>query len=219
MGRLYYFVDEAGNFDFRDRAGASKHFILTSAVMEDCSVADSLVALRREFEWNATHFGDGNFHATTDKQAVRDEVFGLIAQMDIRVDATIFEKRKTVPHRQEMHAFYKLAWYSHALHTLEKATNHHDELHVIAASLGSKKDTRIAIKGIRDVVDQCGKNQNNTRVSIVPFIADPGLIVADYCCWAIQRKWERGDDRSWQLIKHLIKTEHDYFQSGTRYYY
>lgn len=219
MSKLFYFVDEAGNFDFRDRGGASKHFILTSVAMEDCTVADSLVSLRREFEWNATHFGDGNFHCTTDKQAVRDEVFSLIAGMDIRIDATIFEKRKTVPHRQKPHEFYKLAWYNHARHTLGAATNGYTDLHVIAASLGTRKDTKIAISSIRDVVDQCGRDQNNTRVSIVPYIADPGLIVADYCCWAIQRKWEKGDDRSWQIIQHLVKSEYDYFQMGRTYYY
>jgi hypothetical protein len=30
----------------------------------------------------------------------------------------------------------------------------------------------------------------------MPHMSDPCLQVADYCTWAIQRKWERGDERS-----------------------
>lgn len=46
-----------------------------------------------------------------------------------------------------------------------------------------------------------------------------GLQVADYCNWAIFRKWERGDLRSHDLIRSGIQSEFDIFKSGKRYYY
>lgn len=219
MRRVHYFVDEAGNFHFTRKNGASKYFILTSVMMEDCYGADSLIALRRELEWSGVEFSDGTFHATSDKQRVRDEVFQRIAVMDIRVDATIFEKSKTVPSRQSMLPLYKLAWFNHAKHNMSKAIKSGDELHVIAASLGDRAQTKTAVSGIRDVVEQCGRDQLNTQVRSVPASVDPGLQVADYCCWAIQRKWEGEDDRSWQLIKDKIGSEYDFFRWGTTHYY
>ena len=220
MGRRYFFIDEAGNFDFRDKQGASRFFILTSVLMDDddCQVADSLLALRRELVWEGLPLVDA-FHATSDKQAVRDRVFELISRMKIRVDATIFEKRKTIPERQEMTRFYKLAWYLHAKHVVPNCCAQDDELLVVAASIGTHREQVLIGSAVRDVVNQCGRSTDNTRVSYWPALSDPCLQAADYCCWAIQRKWERGDDRSYVLIKNLIATEKDIFAVSGRTYY
>jgi len=45
------------------------------------------------------------------------------------------------------------------------------------------------------------------------------LQIADYCNWAIYRKWDRKDDRSYQRIKPAISSEFEIFRSGTCYYY
>jgi hypothetical protein len=47
-----------------------------------------------------------------------------------------------------------------------------------------------------------------------PSASDPCLWVADYCTWAIQRKWERGDTRSDDLIKDRIRSEFDIWERG-----
>lgn len=39
-----------------------------------------------------------HFRATEGAQAIRDKVFAIIASHDLRVDATILEKRKAQPH-------------------------------------------------------------------------------------------------------------------------
>jgi len=49
--------------------------------------------------------------------------------------------------------------------------------------------------------------------------ADPCLQIADYCAWAIQRKWERQDLRSYDLIRAKIRSEYDLWAKGTDYYY
>lgn len=56
-------------------------------------------------------------------------------------------------------------------------------------------------------------------IDFLPSRCDPGLQVADYCAWAIQRKWERGDTRSYDLIKRRITNEYDLWQHGTTHYY
>jgi len=45
------------------------------------------------------------------------------------------------------------------------------------------------------------------------------LQVADYCNWAIYKKWTTGDLRSNELIKAGIKSEFDIFKTGESYYY
>ena len=45
------------------------------------------------------------------------------------------------------------------------------------------------------------------------------LQIADYCNWAIYRKWSRGDERSYNLIRTAIRSEFDIFRSGSTYYY
>ena len=73
-----------------------------------------------------------------------------------------------------------------------------------------------AIEGNVNVVLPTG-----TRYSLLHHASKScvGLQVTDYCNWAVFRKWERGDSRSYDLVKGAIQSEFDIFRSGTRYYY
>lgn len=138
MADRYVFGDEAGNFDFSLDQGASRYFVLCTVTMDDPSVGNDLLALRRDMAWRGVAL-DSELHATTDKQAVRDEVFALLAKSAFRVDATIFEKRKTQPHRQNEDGFYQLAWFLHFKFVAPKIAKAGDRLLVTAASLGFKR--------------------------------------------------------------------------------
>ena len=50
--RKYVFADEAGNFDFRDKSGASQFFILTTVTADSPDVGDDLLTLRRDLTWD-----------------------------------------------------------------------------------------------------------------------------------------------------------------------
>lgn len=49
--------------------------------------------------------------------------------------------------------------------------------------------------------------------------SDACLQVADYCGWAIQRKWERGDTHFHGRLSPRIGSEYDLFARGTDFYY
>lgn len=100
MRRIHVFADEAGDFNFSVAPGASRYFILTTVTLEDCSVGDTLLALRRQLAWEGVEQG-----------------------------------------------------------------------------------------------------------------------TADFCCWAIQRKWERGDERSYVLIRNKVRSEFEPFRRGQTLYY
>jgi hypothetical protein len=218
MADRYVFADEAGNFDFSVKQGASKYFILATVTMDDCGLGDELLALRRDMAWRSVN-ADRGIHATEDPQHVRDEVFNLLVQRPFRVDATILEKRKAQPHITAKEAwFYQMAWYLHFKFVAPQIVGAGDRLLVTAASVGVKKKVGIFYNAVGRVVAQVSPTLTY-HVAGWPAPTDPCLQVADYCTWAIQRKWEGGDDRSQVLIAPKIQSEFDVWSIGQTYYY
>ena len=52
----------------------------------------------------------------------------------------------------------------------------------------------------------------DTRSYVVPAGMHPGLQIADYCCWAIQRKWEHGKLDAYRRIAANISSESVFFE-------
>lgn len=218
MRRRYVFADEAGNFDFSRHPSASRYFILCSITTDDCDIGTDLLDLRRDMAWRRSSI-DGALHASTDTQAVRDEVFDLIRKADFRVDATILEKAKAEPQtRCSVERFYKYAWFYHFKYVAPRIVGAKDELFLSAASVGTKARGGAFVKAIEDVAQQVSPALDY-RVVFWPAATDPCLQVADYCTWAIQRKWERGDDRSYNLIANKVESAFDLWASGSKEYY
>jgi len=212
------FADEPGNFDFSRGAGASKYFILVTVSAPDFGVGQALLDLRRQLAWRGVGL-DTEFHATTDTQEVRDEVFQALATQAFRVDATILEKAKAQPSiRPTDERFYQMAWYLHMKHLAPRIVKEDDELFVIGASLGTKRRRGTFHRAVADVIVQVSPT-TRFRVAAWNAVSDPCLQAADYCAWAIQRKWERGDARSHALIAPKLQSEFDVFRTGTIEYY
>ncbi|HEX6372165.1 MAG TPA: DUF3800 domain-containing protein [Longimicrobium sp.] len=218
MPRISVFADESGNFDFSRKQGASRYFILTTIACPSFQVGDALLRLRREIAWEG-HGTDSEFHATTDTQAVRDRVFDVLRAHDFRIDATILEKAKANPHtRSTEDRFYKLAWWLHMKHVAPRVVRARDELFVVGASLGVKKKRAVMHDAVKDVIRRVSPT-TDFRTASWNAHSEPCLQVADYCCWAVSRKGEKGDDRSYVLIGDKIRSEFDVFRSGRTLYY
>lgn len=152
-------MDEAGNFDFSRRPGASRYFVVTSVTLDDCGIGDELVALRRELAWDEV-FVNGCFHATEDLQAVRDRVFALIGRHEFTVDATVIEKAKALPHlAADKVRFYKTAIYQHLKYVIPDNTTRGDEVMIVCASLGTKREQLAHVLGIEDVLRQVARTR------------------------------------------------------------
>ena len=217
MPRIHVFADEAGNFDFSSKDGASRYFLLGTLAL-DPKAGESLLRLRRDLAWAGVGL-ESTFHASEDEQAVRDAVFRMLQETPFRFDATLLEKRKTKPELQKNHErFYKTAWYLHFKYVCPQIVGSDDELMVIAASLWTRARRKALRTAIGDVVAQSSRCKS-WRVAWWPSESDPCLQIADYCAWAVQRKHERGDDRSYKLIKDKIRTEFRAFEVGSTVYY
>src|SRR3989338_5723952 len=96
---LFIFIDESGNFDFTPTG--TKYFVLTAAsTLKPLESRDELLHKVYELKYAGWNIGqkDYYFHATEDKQEVRDWVFGAIKKLDeIEIDAILAQKNKTNP--------------------------------------------------------------------------------------------------------------------------
>ena len=222
MPDLYLFADEAGCFEFSRKQNVSHYFILCTIIAPDCEVGDALTELRRKLAWEGHELGD-YFHATTDKQVVRDEVYATILKYDFSIQATIMEKPKARPHLKTSRArFYQFAWYYHFKHRLTGQFMPNTKTLVTTASLGSKRERKAFETVVGNVLKQEAIGEFKT--DFCPAAADPCLSVVDYCAWAIQRKWEakakgKQDERSYSLIENRITAEYDLWNKGSEFYY
>jgi hypothetical protein len=78
----------------------------------------------------------------------------------------------------------------------------------------------------KKTVLQTLKHSLKERFPGVPFeiyshqtCADLNCQLADYCCWAIAVKTERGEGRPYEVIKSQVKSVFDIFKNGDREYY
>lgn len=218
MSNLYLFLDEAGNFDFSPTG--TKYFCL------------SAISCIRPFAWDSALLGLKNdllesdlnicrFHASEDKQAVRDKVFRIIQDhiSSLRIDSFIVEKRKTHPALQNIETLFPelMGFLSHyILGQLQEEVS--EKVVIITDLIPVNKKRTIVEKTIKQILVS---RFHGGRYSIYhhPSHSCLSLQVADYCNWAIYRKWERGDRRSYDIIKGGIKSEIEISKSQTTLYY
>jgi hypothetical protein len=67
-----------------------------------------------------------------------------------------------------------------------------DELLEVAATIGTKRKANAFRSAVNDVVQQVSPVANY-QTAHWQANTHPGLQVADYCSWAVQRKWEHHD--------------------------
>jgi hypothetical protein len=216
---LYIFLDEGGNFDFS--TGGTKYFTLTALSKERpfeaykalCELKYDLIELETEIE---------SFHAAEDRQAVRNSVFDIIQKHTdgLRLDSLIVEKRKTGPALQKEERFYPdmlgyLLPYvikGYDLSAFEKVLVFTDTIPVNRKRKAIEKAIKktLAQKLPEDVMYEIFHHASKSNFD---------LQIVDYCNWAVYRKWESKDVRSYELIKGVMHSEFDIFRKGSRLYY
>jgi len=162
------------------------------------------------------------FHASEDKQIVRNQVFGIIANnLDkFRIDSLIVDKCKTVPGLQKMENFYpEMVGYllRYVLGSIKPDS--YKEIIVITDKLPFNKKRRAIEKAIKITLAQTLIGQPPYRVLHHEAKSCFNLQISDYCNWAIYRKYDKNDKRSYSIISSAIKSEFSIFRYGTKKYY
>jgi Protein of unknown function (DUF3800) len=216
---LYIFLDESGNMDFS--ANGTRFFQITGVVQERPFQAYKALS---ELRYDLIEAGEDihRSHATEDKQDVRNRVFSIIRQnLDgMRIHAVIVEKRKTRPELQEESLFYP-RMLGYFLRGTLRATDlkAYQEVIVMTARLKSGARSKEFEKTVKVSLARMLRKKVRWRVLHHPSHCNFDLQIADYCSWAIYRKWNDADVRSYSLISPAIRKEYDIFERGTEYYY
>lgn len=228
---LYLFLDESGNFDFSSKG--TKYFVVTALATYD-PVIDRDQMLRLRYKLLQEGRNQEFFHASEDKQSVRDEVFQILAGIEdhYEVHSVIAEKNKTHPslYREQYMKGDKLirrntgiGLYQQLCQTLLTYVFNGkgadiENIVVVLASLMEGEKGKVILKTLKQFLKE--------KYPGVPFetyshrsCADLNCQLADYCCWSIYKKWEDGELRPYEVIKKRIQNEFPLFRKGKSIYY
>lgn len=212
----YIYLDESGNFDFS--ITGTRYLVLACVTFPHVpnDLYHELVALRYSFiekGWDLQEF-----HATTDKQEVRDAVFEVIGRhlSLLTIDSVVVEKAKTYPHLQDLVRFYAEMTYQLLQYAIPQCDS--DQLVVFLDSVPERKKRSPVIKAVKGTMSRLSTGQTYS-LHHHDSASNVGIQVADYCTWAIYRKWSRADSRSFDLIKKAVRRELDIFSGSNHRFY
>jgi len=235
---LYIFLDESGNFDFSPTG--TKYYLLT-CISTTSPVKNRGAFLDLKYKILGTGENQECFHATEDKQFVRDKVFYLIKGLkDFEVDSVIAQKNKTNWSLYEEPQIGTKTNKGFSFKTKRVEEKFYKQIsetllqYVVCRYISFKKIVPEKIIIIFDAIFNPNKQEFikkhlkqyfKQRFEIVPYVnfyqvkADINCQIADYCGWALIRKWERNDLRSYGLINKKISSEFLIFETGETTYY
>ncbi len=216
---LYVFLDEAGDFNFS--VTGTKFFTFTTITKTRPFPWDTpLISLK--YDLIEVGLDIEYFHAAEDRQAVRDKVFTIIGNNlgNLRIDSLVIEKRKTGPTLQVLEKFYpRMIGYLLRYVLDPKNLKDFSEVIVITDSIPVSRKREAVEKAVKQTLSKMLPTGTKYRVLHHASKSCVGLQIADYCNWAIFRKLERQDLRSYELIRSGIRSEFDIFRPGMKYYY
>jgi len=202
---LYLFLDEGGNFDFS--TNGSRYFSLSCvSTVRPFALHPALDA----YKYDCIEFGLSTeyFHCAEDNTHVRRRVFEIISRhLDtLRIDSLLVEKSKITPLFQEPKKFYPEMLGC----LLRRVINEHDlalhgEIIVVTDTLPQNKKRDAVEKAIKQTLSEMLCASTRYRIYHHASKAHYGLQIADYCNWAVLRKWERSDNIHYQRIQAAIK--------------
>jgi hypothetical protein len=228
---LFVFLDESGNLDFSPK-GTTYWSLTALCTFDPVRGRDAFTQLI--YQLAAEGSGIEYFHATEDRQQVRDLVFKAILKLDdgFEVHSVLAEKRKAHPslYRRfvlkkgkrepvaDQTEFYKLVCRTLLKYIANRpAYQRANQLVIVLSSLFTKEKhsqiegaLKTALRTLTDKKFHIYFRQNK---------ADINCQLADYCGWAVSVAWERREFRSLELIRGKVKSQFDLFKNGTDLFY
>lgn len=228
---LYVFIDESGNFDFTPKG--TKHFVLTGfATYDPVSRRDELVKLR--YQLLREGYDHEYFHASEDKQFVRDEVFRLLGSLKSSFEVHTIWAQKNLAHPSLYRESYmkgkKMITRNTGLPLYQKLCScllrylfrgkagYVDRIVVVVGSLFNGDKKKVFMKTLKHFLKT---NFPAVAFDIYshPVSMDLNCQLADYCCWSVLVKLERNEGRPLSVIQPNLKSAFHYFHTGTTEFY
>jgi len=225
-----YYIDEAGDpvlFDKRGRVivgreGVSRMFMVGVARLPDPKSAHQKLEGLRAALLSEPYFKGVSsmqpehrktalcFHAKDDLPEVRREVFGILPQLGVKVQVALRRKETMVNMAQALHRRGEKIrfddFYDDLVKRLFKNLLHKADRNTIVFARRGKS---VRLHALEKAIDKAKQNFERStgidaasKTSILPAYPSEyaGLQVIDYYLWALQRLYERGEDRFFNLI-------------------
>lgn len=220
---LYIFIDESGNYDFSD---SGTEFLVISAISTLNPIAGIVEAdqLRHEINCSPAEYdcdGIEYFHAAEDKQKVRDAYLNVVvSNFEFIADILYVKKRKTYPTIQSMAALITKmipCLFDYIINN----PNHKniDKFIIYTDKLSSSKQKRMLEKSLKSAIRSRVGTAIPFEIHHVASSSQAYLQAVDYACWAAQRRLERNDRRSYELLRSNVHSFYDFFGWGDTEYY
>ena len=194
--QLFVFIDESGNFDFSNKG--TRHFVLGAVVTTEPAVsAGQLIRLR--YQLLTDGLDQKYFHASEDRQFVRDKVFEVVAQLSqIRFCAASTDKSELGEHQQSASVLYSIAGGSLIARVMEICLElGKPELVLIFDKALRASEEKALLKAIKPALKLAGIRY---KVYFQNVKFDSNGQIADYVAWANYVALERKEFRPLQAL-------------------
>jgi hypothetical protein len=161
------------------------------------------------------------FHAKDDLPEVRREVFSVLMKHDLRFFAVVRNKRKVLDYVRERnladspYRYHPNELYDYLVRSLFKDRLHKDDEYQICFARRGKSDRTEALAAALEAARKKFTEKWGIE-STAPMIVKPysssgnaGLQAVDYFLWALQRFYERSEDRFLNLLWPAFRLVHD----------
>jgi len=213
---LYIFIDESGNFDFTSKG--TSHFVLGGvATLNPTASAKDLNFLKYRL------LRDGHdvleFHASEDRQAIRNEVFPVLNSMnEIKAHVIFGNKHYLATSLQNPGGIYSLYGKAMVKYFIQVYSAHVLTSITVVFDQTLTKKRRGQFEG---VIKPELKNLNIPfNLYFHPMSTEVNGQVADYISWSKYVELERNELRPWRALSTKLQpTEFNIFRNGYQKYY
>lgn len=205
--RVYVFLDESGNLDFGVKG--TRYFVLTSVSMKrPFEINDALDCYAYDCIENGLDIE--YFHCYNDNRRVRRVVFDLITQRleSLEIDCLVVEKSSVTSELRTGERFYPEMFERLLRLVVRSIMSQSDlgEIIVITDTVPINKGRRAVEKTIQTTLGRELPGLQH-RTFHHQSRSHYGLQIADYCSWAVFRKWEVGDRAWFDRLQPAIRRE------------
>ena len=201
---IYVFIDESGNFDFS--SSGTGHFLMAAVIARD-PIESSGALQRLKYELLTEGIDEPFFHASEDKQEVRDRVFSVINGIQSLSAHVIYvDKHRAAPALQNTQRIYSLFGQAIAKYLLlALPQEHYNQVIIVFDKALPNREQNAFLGQVKPALQKLGRPY---RIYFQSVKFDFNGQIADYIAWAHYVSLERNEQRPLAAIN---RVEVDHF--------
>ena len=209
----YIFLDESGDLGFNPRKKNSKYFVVTILFAENKNPIEKIVKkVHASLRKKVKRLSGGVLHAFKEKPVTRQRLLQLLAKKDCLIMSIYLNKTKVYTKlKEEKHVLYNYVTNILLDRIIsKKLVNIKSQINLIAAK---RETNKFLNENFKEYLQKqvTGSHALKISVEIKTPTEEKSLQAVDFASWAIFRKYEKGDDSYYDLIKAKIIEESPLF--------